>query len=78
MLKRRLAVFLSALILAVSLYIGTKLDGEFIQAVTTYGTLPTVIIDAGHAALENTIIIPKKHRQANVEIIPKTRCISGF
>ena len=37
-----------------------------------------IIIDAGHAALENTIKTPKNHRQANVEIIPKTRLNSGF
>lgn len=39
---------------------------------------PTIILDAGHAALENTIKTPKNHRQANVEIIPKTRLNSGF
>lgn len=39
---------------------------------------PVLILDAGHEALENTIKTPKNHRQANVEIIPKTRCISGF
>ena len=39
---------------------------------------PTVILDAGHEALENTIKTPKNHRQANVEIIPKTRLNSGF
>ena len=37
-----------------------------------------IIIDAGHEALENTIKTPKIHRQANVEIIPKTRLNSGF
>ncbi len=53
-LKRRLAVFLSALILAVSLYIGAKLDGEYMQVGTSYGVQPTVIIDAGHGGLTNT------------------------
>ena len=37
-----------------------------------------VIIDAGHAALENTIKTPKNHRQANVGTNDKTRLYSGF
>lgn len=54
MLKRKFAVFLSALILVVSLYIGASLEGEYIQTGMAYGTQPTVIIDAGHPALKNT------------------------
>ena len=55
MLKRKFAVFLSALILVVSLYIGASLEGEYIQTGMAYGTQPTVIIDAGHGGLTNTI-----------------------
>ncbi len=55
MLKRGFAVFLSALILAVSLYIGVKLDQRYIETSGGYTSQPTVIVDAGHGGLPNTI-----------------------
>lgn len=51
---------------------------ELISVNAPADSLHTIIIDAGHEALENTIKTPKNHRQANVEIIPKTRLNSGF
>lgn len=54
MLKRKFAVFLSSLILVVSLYIGASIEQQYVETGINYGAQPTVIIDAGHPALKNT------------------------
>lgn len=69
MLKRKFAVLLSALILVLSLYIGASLEQQYVETEIKYGAQPTIIIDAGHAALRNIIKIKRefsiKHYQAS-------------
>ena len=67
----------AVLILLVCLISFSRPQGLY-TSLKTVDITPTVVIDAGHAALENTIKTPKNHRQANVEIIPKTRLNREF
>lgn len=83
MLKRGFAVFLSTLILAVSLYIGTKLDGEYIQTGSSYSAQPTVIIDAGHGGFDGGAVAEDGTVEKNINLnisltISKLLKQSGF
>ncbi|MBQ4119709.1 MAG: N-acetylmuramoyl-L-alanine amidase [Clostridia bacterium] len=83
MLKRGFAVFLSALILAVGLYIGVKLDQGYIQTSGSYSTQPTIIIDAGHGGFDGGAVAEDGTVEKNINlnislIISKLLKQSGF
>ncbi len=83
MLKRKSAVFLLALILVVSLCIGARLDREYIQTGITYGTHPTVIIDAGHGGFDGGAVAEDGTIEKNINLnisltISKLLKQSGF
>lgn len=83
MLKRKFAVFLLALILVFSLCIGASLDREYIQTGITYGTHPTVIIDAGHGGFDGGAVAEDGTIEKNINLnisltISKLLKQSGF